>query len=274
MRVKNYIITIIGIIICALSFCIFFLPYNIIPSGIAGISMIFNKLFNIKEVISLALFSLMFLLIGCIFLNKEEIKKAVFGTILFPTFIYLFSILFTRIDVSLDNNLLTAIVGGITFGFGIGIIYRCDHYIGGIDLLNRIISKKININYSVITFITDILVIGFGGLVSGFETFVYSAFSIFVYRLMIDKVNIGIGDNRSFYIITTHPKEIKKIIIDELGHGATILKGRGAYSNDDKYIIFVVIPRRDYYKLRDGIKKIDPKAFFVVSSSYEVGGGK
>ena len=30
----------------------------------------------------------------------------------------------------------------------------------------------------------------------------------------------------------------------------------------------------DYYKLKDGIKDIDNKAFFVVSSSYEVGGGK
>ncbi len=91
---------------------------------------------------------------------------------------------------------------------------------------------------------------------------------------MIDKVTLGIGDNRSFYIITTEADKIKKMILNELGHGATILKGKGAYSNDNKYIIFVVIPKRDYYKLREGIKKIDPKAFFVVSSSYEVGGGR
>ena len=65
------------------------------------------------------------------------------------------------------------------------------------------------------------------------------------------------------------------MIIDHfIGHGVTILKGHGAYSNDDKYILFVVIPKRDYYRLKEGIKKIDPKAFFVVSSSYEVGGGK
>ena len=274
MRVKNYLITIIGIKICALSFSIFFLPYHIIPSGIAGISIIFHKLFGIKEVITLSLLSLMFLFVGCIFLGKEEIKKSILGTILFPLSIFLIDFLFKRIDLSIDNNLLTSIVGGITFGFGMGIVYRCDHYIGGIDLLNRILDKKININYSIITFITDILVIIFGGLVFGFETFVYSAFSIFIYRLMIDKVSIGIGDNRSFYIITTYPKEIKKMILDDLGHGATILKGRGAYSNENKYIIFVVIPKRDYYKLRDGIKRIDSKAFFVVSSSYEVGGGK
>lgn len=271
--IKNYLITIVGIIICALSFCIFFLPYHIIPSGIAGISIIFHELFGIKETVSLSLLSLMFLSIGIIFLNKEEIKKAILGTILFPLFIFLIGLVFKKIDLSLDNNLLTAIVGGVSFGCGLGIIHRNGHYIGGIDLLNRILDKKIKINHSIITLITDSLVIIAGGIIFGFEIFVYSLFSVFICRLMIDKVSIGIGDNRSFYIITNKADEIKKLILD-LGHGATILKGKGAYTNDNKYIIFVVIPKRDYYKLRDGIKKIDSNAFFVVSSSYEVGGGR
>ena len=64
------------------------------------------------------------------------------------------------------------------------------------------------------------------------------------------------------------------MIVNELGHGATIMKGKGAYSDEDKYIVFAVIPKRDYYRLKENIKKIDKKAFFVVSSSYEVGGGK
>ena len=274
MRIKSYLITIIGIIICAISFSVFFLPYNIIPSGVAGISMIFNNLFGVWEVITISILSVMFLFIGYIFLDKNEVKKALIGTILFPIFIYLFGIIFNKIDLSIDNNLLTSIVGGVSLGFGLGIIYRNDHYIGGIDLLNRILDKKINISYSVITLITDILVIVIGGIVFGFETFVYSAVSIFIYRQMIEKVSVGIGDNKSFYIITSHADEIKAMILNDLGHGATILKGRGAYTNEDKYIIFVVIPKRDYYKLRNGIKKIDKNAFFVVSSSYEVGGGK
>ena len=147
MRVKNRLITIIGIIICAISFSVFFLPYKIVPSGIAGISIIFHKLFGISEIASLSLLSLMFLFIGCIFLDKEEIRKALLGTLLFPWLIFLLNLLFIRIDLSIDNNLLTAIVGGITFGFGVGIIYRSDHYIGGIDLLNRILDKRINVNY-------------------------------------------------------------------------------------------------------------------------------
>ena len=274
MKTKNYVITIIGILICSISFSVFFIPYDIVPSGIAGIGIIFHKLFNISEVITISLLSVMFLIIGYLFLGKEDVKKSILGTILFPLFIYLFNILVVKIDLSLDNNLLTAIVGGVSLGFGLGLIYHEDHYIGGLDIFNRIIDRNIDVNYSIITFVTDMIIVIIGGFVFGFTTFVYSAVSIFIYRLMIDKVSIGIVDNKSFYIITSHANEIKQMIINELGHGATILKGKGAYSNEDKYIVFVAIPKKDYYKLKDGIKRIDKKAFFVVSSSYEVGGGK
>lgn len=274
MRVKKHLIVIIGIIICAISFCVFFVPYEIVPSGIAGISVIFNKLFGISEVVTIVLLSIMFLIIGYIFLGKEDVKKALLGTILFPLFIYLFNLLVVKIDLSIDNSLLTSIVGGVTLGFGLGLIYHEDHYIGGIDILNRIIEKNNDYNYSVITLTTDAVVIILGGIVFGFEIFVYSIVAIFICRSMIEKISVGIGDNKSFYIITTHAEAIKKMIVNELGHGATVLKGKGAYSNENIDIIFVAIPKRDYYKLKEGIKKIDKEAFFVVSSSYEVGGGK
>ena len=274
MRVKRYLIIILGILICSISFNLFFIPYGIVPSGVAGIAIIFHELFGLNEALTIILLSTMFLIIGYLFLSRSDIEKAVSGTLLFPVFIYLFNLLFIQVDFSIDNNLLACIVGGVSFGFGLGLIYKEDHYIGGIDILNRIISRKYNISYSVITMFTDLVVIMIGGWVFGFEFFIYSMISVFIYRLMIEKINIGIGDNRSFYIITTQADEIKKMVTEELGHGATIIKGRGAYSNDDKYIVFVVIPKKDYYKLKEGIKRIDKDAFFVVSSSYEVGGGK
>ena len=85
---------------------------------------------------------------------------------------------------------------------------------------------------------------------------------------------LGISGNKSFYIITDKPKEVKDFIVKDLSHGVTTIKGKGAYTNEDKYILFVVIPTRDYYKLKDGLRNIDEGAFFVVSNSYEVRGGK
>ena len=44
--------------------------------------------------------------------------------------------------------------------------------------------------------------------------------------------------------------------------------------NWKRKILFSVIPKRDYYKLTEGIKLIDPEVFFVVEDAYEVKGGK
>ena len=274
MKIKSHLTVVLGILICAISFSVFFVPYGIVPSGVPGLSIIFNKLFGINEIISICLLSSMLLIIGLLYLPNKDVMKSLLGSGLFPLFIYLFNTLVVKIDLSIDNNLLTSIVGGVSFGFGLGLIYREAHYLGGIDIITRIISYSTKADYSVVTLVVDILIIIFGGWVFGFESFVYSMISIFIYRLMIEKIRVGIGDNKSFYIITKQADQIKKMITDELGHGATIIKGRGAYSNDDKYIVFVAIPKKDYYKLKEGIKKIDKDAFFVVSSSYEVGGGK
>ena len=58
MRVKSYLFVILGILICSLSFSVFFMPYGIVPSGVAGISIIFHKLFGIDEIITVILLNL------------------------------------------------------------------------------------------------------------------------------------------------------------------------------------------------------------------------
>ena len=90
---------------------------------------------------------------------------------------------------------------------------------------------------------------------------------------MIDRVTLDLIGSKSFNIVTDKPDEVKDFILNELHHGVTVLNGKGAYSNEKKGILLVVIPKKDYYKLKDGIRRIDEHAFFVVSNSYEVGGG-
>ena len=39
-------------------------------------------------------------------------------------------------------------------------------------------------------------------------------------------------------------------------------------------LLFCVIPTKEYYRLKEGIHEIDPKAFFVATDAYEVSGGE
>ena len=124
------------------------------------------------------------------------------------------------------------------------------------------------------TFLIDSIITICGAFIFGFEILIYSIITIYIISLMIDKVILGFFGNKSFYIITSKPNEIKEFILNELGHGATIMNGKGAYSNEKRSVILSVIPTSDYYKLKDGLTDIDNDAFFVACDSYEVGGGK
>ena len=274
MKIKTFFIVVLGTLISALAFNIFFSPYNIVIGGVGGISIILHNLFDINESLYILIISLILYIIGMIFLEKKEMIRTFIASILFPLFVYLTSLILVKLDLSIDNKLLATITGGVLVGFGLGIIYKQGYTTGGIDIITKIINKYFKINYGISTLILDGIVTIIGAFIFGFETLIYSIIAILIYSNVIDTVTLGLLDNKSFNIITSKPDEVKNFVIKELHHGVTILNGRGAYSNDKKSVLFIVIPKRDYYKLKDGIKKIDNKAFFVVSSSYEVGGGK
>ena len=274
MKFKNYMMIILGTLICAVSFNIFLLPYDILPGGISGISMIIKKMFDLDISITIALLSLMCLIIGLIFLKKEEVYKSILGTVFFSLFVYITSILLKNVNILLDSRMLAAIMGGVCFGIGLGLVYREGYETGGVDILRNILSKYFHLTLTLSAFIIDVIIAIIAISTFDFATVVYSVFTIFISTLVSEQIIIGISGNKSFYIITTYPDEVEKFILNDLGHGVTLLKGKGAYTKENRYIVFSVIPTRDYYKLKDGLKKIDNNAFFVVSSSYEVGGGK
>ncbi len=274
MKNKGILMIVFGTMICAFAFNIFLSPYEIVPGGVGGISIVLHHLFDWDESLVIAVLSFIFLLIGYIFLGKKEVFKAILGSILFSFFAYLSSYVLQFVDFSIDSRLLSAVVGGVMYGFGIGLVYREGYTTGGGDIAAKIFTKYFHIPMGGSVLIVDSVIAIMGVFVFGFETLIYSALTIYIYSVVIDKVILGISGNKSFYIITNNPNKIKKFITEELHHGVTILKGRGAYTDDDKYLLFVVIPTRDYYRLKDGINKLDQDAFFVVSQSYEVGGGK
>jgi uncharacterized membrane-anchored protein YitT (DUF2179 family) len=54
-----------------------------------------------------------------------------------------------------------------------------------------------------------------------------------------------------------------------LGRGATLLKATGAYTNNEKNVVLVVISKRQVVTLKKIIKSIDPNAFIIVSDVHE-----
>ena len=83
-----------------------------------------------------------------------------------------------------------------------------------------------------------------------------------------------LSDSKAFYIVTEKQDLISEFVINDLHHTITVLDAKGGFTNVKNPVLFAVIPTSEYYRFKEGIRIIDPKAFFTVVDAYEVMGGE
>lgn len=271
---KKILMIILGCFISAFAFNLFFVPYNILPGGVSGISIIVDHFVHIDKALFILIASLILLVISYVVLGKDVTINSIVGSILFPVFVSLTELLLKYFPIHIDNIMISLIFGGVIFGFGLGLVYREGYATGGTDIINKILNKYLYTTMGTGILIIEGIIVLVSGIVFGINIMLYSIMTIYLSSLMIDRVMIGISSKKSFYVITTKKEEVTNFIINDLKHGVTCLEGKGAYSLETKNLLLTVIPTSEYYRFKVGLKKIDKNAFFVVSDSYEVGGGE
>ena len=88
--------------------------------------------------------------------------------------------------------------------------------------------------------------------------------------LVIDGVIENINLCKYFTIVCDEPDPICDFIHDELKRSATIFKGEGTYTHQQKFIILTVMKRSQAVQLRNFLKKNDPGAFMMITNSSEI----
>ena len=280
MLTKNHIIKLkqllefaFGCLLIALAFNLFMAPHNLVAGGVSGLSLILKHYFGISPTIVIYTANFLLLVLSYFVLGKAQTKLTILGSILFPLFVSLTANLSTYVSFKESELLLIAIFGGVLQGLGSGLIFKVGYSTGGTDILNMIVAKLFKISLGRSMLFTDGLIILSGAFVFGLNNLMYSIIILYIISFMTDKVVLGISDAKAFYIITNQDKKVKEYIINTLHHGVTSIKAKGGYEEEKENVLMCVIPTREYYKLKEGIHQIDPKAFFVVTDSYEVKGG-
>jgi uncharacterized membrane-anchored protein YitT (DUF2179 family) len=178
--------------------------------------------------------------------------------------------------ISIDTTqlLLSAIFGGVLYGFGSGIVFKAGFTTGGTDIANQIISKYFKMSIGKSMYFSDGLIVLGSYFVFGPMHLMYSLIILYIISIISDRVILGISDNKAFYIITDNEEEVKEYILKYLNHGVTVFNAKGGYAKEKQNVLMCVLPTKDYYRLKEGIHEIDPDAFFVVTDAYEVFGGE
>ena len=270
-EIKKYVTLVVGLFLYAFAYNMFLKPNNIVAGDVDGIANIFKSIVNPNLLITILCVSL--LIISFPLLGVKTTMGSVIGTILFPIFVTLTSDIANLIQIDSSDLLLIAIVAGVIRGTGYGLVFKMGFTTGGTDILNQIVAKYFHTSIGTAMLVVDGTITLVGGIMYGWNSMLYALIILYLLSFITDRIMLGISKSKSFYIITKEEKKVEEYIMEELGHGVTIFPVKGGYTNENQKMLMCVIPTREYYKLKEGISKIDEESFFVITDSYEVKGG-
>jgi len=268
--IAKLVLLTIGVFLVAISLELFLIPNKIIDGGIVGISIMSSYLTNLPLGIFILIYNLPFLVFGYKKLGKNFILTSLYCIVLLSITVNFFH------DRALATGdlLLACIFGGIILGIGLGIILRNNGSLDGTEIIAVSLNKKVGFSIGEIIMVINLFILGSAGFVFGWDRAMYSLLAYFIIFKTIDVVIDGLDESKSIIIISDKYEEIAQDIMNKFERGVTYIEAQGAYSGENKKIVFCVITRLELANLKNHVLDIDPTAFIAIENVHEVEGGQ
>jgi uncharacterized membrane-anchored protein YitT (DUF2179 family) len=260
----------IGATLMGVGLEIFLVPNKVIAGGITGISIMLSYMTGWKLGFFLFLLNIPFFFIGYKQIGKTFALSTLYGIIVLS----IITSLLHPVPAFTQDILLAAVFGGIILGIGVGLVIRYGGSLDGTEILAILFNNKLPFSVGEIIMFFNLFILGSAGFVFTWDRAMYSLIAYFVAFKTIDITVTGLDESKSAWIISENSKQIGEAILNRLGRGVTYMNGEGAYSGDDKKVIFCVINRLEEAKLKEIVTEFDDTAFLAVGDIAEVRGGR
>jgi uncharacterized membrane-anchored protein YitT (DUF2179 family) len=270
---KNILFIILAVLSATFGLKSFLLPNVIIDGGATGLSLLLAQITKIHLSYLLIIINIPFILIGIKQVGRDFAIKAslaIFGLALSVTVLHF--------PVITSDKLLVAVFGGFFLGAGIGLAMRGGAVIDGTEILAIYFYRKFYITVGDVILIINIMIFSAAAYFLSVETALYSVLTYISASRTVNFFVEGIEEYIGITIISAKNEQIRVMIIEKLGRGVTIYKGKRGFGKTGIYrsevdIIFTVITRLELSKLNAEVDKIDPNAFIVMNSIKDARGG-
>lgn len=266
---RNLLLFLFGVFVSALAFDLFYQQYDVVAGGATGLSILLKNFMEMNVSVILLIINLLCLMIGLIFFGWEYAIKMLAVTFLYPLFTSSLLGLTNHIDLEDTSMFLIMVIAGGLTGYANGLIRNSGYSPGGFYSLYDLMAKYLHISIGTANSIINGILITLGGFYFGMDKALYAIISLLVSSYVVDRITIGISDNKVFYIITEKPFEVKEYISDKLNYDVTIINARGGYTNKKKKMLMCVVPTILYVTLKEIVNEIDNEAFFLIVDTYE-----
>lgn len=269
-KIKRFSFITLGAILMAVALELFLVPNKLLDGGIVGISIMASHLLKLPLGLFIFLLNIPFFYLG----YKQIGKTFALSTLYAITILSIGTTLLHPVPPFVDEKFLVTIFGGVILGLGVGLVIRYGGSLDGTEILAILISNKSPFSVGEIVMVINFFIYVAAGFIFTWESAMYSVIAYFIAFKTIDIVQQGLDESKSVWIISDQYEEIGDAINDRLGRGVTYLSGEGAYTGEDKKVIFCVITRLEEFKLKDIVNHYDESAFVAIGNVSEVKGGR
>ena len=274
-KIFRYVFITFTATLYAVGIALFLNPNNLAPGGISGIAIILKKMFPGLPGVGMLilLINIPILAVGIKKFGIKFILSTMYSLIVSSVLIDILPIVFNVNGVT-DNKMLASVIGGATFGLGMGLMFRLDTTTGGLDIFVKIIKqKKPHLKTGQIYFFFFFVILAASAMsFKDVEVALYAAIAIYVSTVVMDRAIYGGDEATLVYIISEKRELIARRMMKEVNVGATMIQAKGAYSNETTEVIMCVMKKQTLVKVRNILKQTDSGAFMIVSSANEVFG--
>ena len=265
----EYAVITVSCAVYALSFNWFFQPNNIVMGGFTGIAQILGRILpGLPVGMTVLVMNVPLLILGV----RKQGPKLLVGT-LYATAVS--SLMIDGLDMVYTfppmEPLLACVYGGVLLGLSLGLMFQMGATTGGTELLARLLKYRIRtLSIGRLCLVIDAIVVSLYALTfRNIHYALYGIIAMYISSIAMDAVIYGSVNAKMAYIISAHSQEITQRLL-KMELGVTLLNGRGAYSGDEKQVVFCAFKRSQIAAIKAAVTGIDPAAFIIVCEAHEV----
>lgn len=274
---KDYIFIIFGLFLYSLGFTAFILPHQIVIGGLSGVGTLvyFGSGGHIPVAVTQYVCNLILLAMAYKIVGATFVKRTIFGATVIAIFIGVMENFFMKLGHPLISEMsMSAVLGGILCGTGIGTVFIHNGSSGGTDIVAAMVSKLSNVSIGRTMIFTDMIIVSssillpfHGTLQERFEArvplMVYGFVVTYLVAYLTDMI-INTNRQATQFIIFSHKwQEIADKVNKEARRGVTVLDGMGWYSKKEVKVLLVWCRKIESVTIFRIVKSIDNNAFIT-----------
>jgi len=269
-KFKTFLVMTLGCVFIAVGVYFFKIPNGFVTGGVTGIATLLAPLTSITAGAWIWILNVSLLILGFIFLGNQNTIKTVYCSMLYSAITFILEKVVPLTEPLSNQPLMELVYAMLLTSFGAALLFNSNASSGGTDIVALILKKYTSLNVGKSLLIVDFIVAASSFFVYGIVAGLFSLLGLFAKAFLVDTVIENLNTYKYFIVITSEGDEISQYVMNTLHRGVTLGKVIGAYTKEEITMIHTVCKRLEAVRLRDEIKKIDPHAFIIVTTSSEI----